>query len=249
MKKGIIIVAYWLAAIILTAIILSSLDYDMGHAVIMSLSFLPAAMALSFFLPRVEKMQDRKERVLDTIFIILGVMTMTFFFIYLWQLLFAFVIDRAGNTKWDMPAMLWNPVFVAAILAILAYGHYQLVRWLDKKYPTEHPVTFNSGYKKVSLKREDILYIESRDSEVLINARDGHQYRNRTGIGLWEDALGEGFIRVHRAFLVNIADASLTTPDAIFIGGQSIPVSRKYKESVKAMFPCKNSLSPSEKQG
>ena len=60
MKKGIIIVAYWLAAIILTAIILSSLDYDMGHAVIMSLSFLPAAMALSFFLPRVEKMQDRK---------------------------------------------------------------------------------------------------------------------------------------------------------------------------------------------
>ena len=52
MKKGFIIVAYWLAAIILTASILTSLGYDMGHAVIMSLSFLPAAMALSYFLPK-----------------------------------------------------------------------------------------------------------------------------------------------------------------------------------------------------
>jgi hypothetical protein len=60
MKKGIIIVAYWLAAIILTAFILMSLDYDMGHAVIMSLSFLPAAMALSFFLPKVERRRTRK---------------------------------------------------------------------------------------------------------------------------------------------------------------------------------------------
>lgn len=90
MKKGFIIVVYWLVAIILTATIL------------MSLSFLPAAMALSFFLPKVEKTQEKKERVLGTIF-----------FIYLWQLLFALVIDRARNTRWDMPSVLWNPVFVA----------------------------------------------------------------------------------------------------------------------------------------
>ena len=132
MKKGFIIVAYWLAAIILTASILTSLGYDMGHAAIMSLSFLPAAMALSYFLPKLEDTMDRRERVLGTIFIILGVMTMTFFFIYLLQLLFAFVIDRASNTRWDMPTVLWDPVFVAAILAILSYGHYQLVKWLDK---------------------------------------------------------------------------------------------------------------------
>ncbi|MBQ6578333.1 MAG: hypothetical protein IJL91_11465 [Bacteroidales bacterium] len=72
MKKGIIIVAYWLAAIFLTAIILTSLDYDIGHAIIMSLSFLPATMALSFFLPKVERTKARKERLLDTLFIILA---------------------------------------------------------------------------------------------------------------------------------------------------------------------------------
>ena len=236
MKRVIIIVGFWLAAIILTATILTSLDYGMGHAIIMSLSFLPAAMALSFFIPKVEKTQDKKERVLNTIFIILGVMTMTFFFIYLWQLLFAFVLDKNSETRWNMPAMLWNPVFVAAMLALLAYCNYLLLKWIDRKYPSERLVTFNSDYKKISIKKEDILFIESRDSEVWIHTRDGQQYRNRTGIGQWENTLGDRFLRIHRAFLVNIDDAALTAPDVISIGDHSIPVSRKYKDSVKAVL-------------
>ena len=231
MKKTIIIVAYWLAAIFLTAILLTSLDYDLGHAAVMSLSFLPAAMALSFFLPKVDRTKDMKNRVLDTVFIILGVMTMTFFFIYLMQMLFILVIDHV-ETRWTLPSMLWNPVFVAAVLAILAYGHYLLVKWLDKKYPTDRPITFTSDYKKVSLKKDDILYIESRDSEVWIVARDGQQYRNKTGIGQWEDALGPGFLRIHRAFLVNGKEAHLSSPDTVTVAGTELPVSRKYKDSV-----------------
>ena len=235
MKKGIIIVAYWLAAIILTSSILSSLDYDWGHAAIMSLAFLPAAMALSFFLPKV-KTKDKKERILDTLFIILGVMTMTFFFIYLLQLLFALVIDLASNTRWDMPSVLWNPIFVAVILAILSYGHYQLVKWLDKKYPTDRPITFYSVYKKITLKKEDILYIESRDSEVWIYAHDGQQYRNRTGISQWEDVLGSGFVRIHRSYLVNRNYSSVSSPECVRVAGKELPVSRKYKDDVQCVF-------------
>ena len=235
MKKRILIVAYWLAAIALTASLLTSLDYDLGHAVAMSLSFLPAAMALSFFLPKVDRTHGRKDQVLDTIFIILGVMTMTFFFIYLIQLLFLLVIDQV-QTGWNLPAMLWNPVFVAVVLAILAYGHYLLVKWLDKKYPSERPVTFNSGYKKVSLRKEDILYIESRDAEVWIYARDGRQYRNRTGISQWEDVLGPGFVRIHRAFLVNRAEMKVLSSESVSVAGKELPVSRKYKDSVQQIY-------------
>ena len=126
--------------------------------------------------------------------------------------------------------------WLAAILAILAYGHYLLVKWLEKKYPTERPITFTSDYKKVSLKKEDILYVESRDSEVWIVTRDGRQYRNKTGIGQWENLLGPGFLRIHRAFLVNLFDATLSAPDLVTIAGQSIPVSRKYKDSVKSIL-------------
>jgi hypothetical protein len=236
MKKAIIIVTFWLAAIFLTAVLLTGLDYDLGVATLMSLSFLPAALALSFFLPKVERNKDGKKRILDTAYIILGVMVLTFLFIYVWQIVFITVIYPEENAKWILPAMLGNPVFVAAILAILAYGNYLLVKWLDKKYPTDRPVTFTSDYRKVSLKKEDILYVESRDSEVWIMSRDGRQYRNKTGIGQWENLLGPGFLRIHRSFLVNIADAAMTSSEEVSIGGQSIPVSRKYKDSVKAVL-------------
>ena len=235
MKKAIIIIAYWLAAIFLTAILLTSLEYDLGLAVLMSLSFLPAALALSFFLPKVERNKNGKRRILDTVYIILGVMMITFLLIYMWQMVFVMFFYHDEYFKWTLPEMLGNPVFVASVLAILAYGNYLLMKWLDKKYPTDRPITFTSDYKKVSLKKDDILYVESRDSEVWIITRDGRQYRNKTGIGQWENLLSPGFLRVHRAFLVNISDATLTAPDVVTIGGREIPVSRKYKDSVKCI--------------
>lgn len=236
MKKVLIIIGYWLIAIFLTAILLMGLDYDLGQAVIMSLSFLPTAMALSFFLPRVERNSHGKKRVLDTIYIILGVMLMTFLLIYIWQWFFISVIEEEIWTERAIPTMLGNPVFVAVVLAILAYGNYLLARWLEKKYPTDRPLVFTSDYKKVSLKKDDILYVESHDSEVWIITRDGQQYRNRNGITQWENLLGPGFLRIHRSYLVNTADATLTAPDLVNVGGQSIPVSRKYKENVKAIL-------------
>ena len=236
MKKTIIIVAYWLAAIFLTAVLLMSLDYDLWAAVLMSLSFLPAALALSFFLPKVERTSAGKKRVFDTVCIILGVMMMTFLLIYVWQYFFITFFYDNDYSRWSLPAMLGNPIFVAAILAILAYGNYLIIKWLDRKFPADHPITFTSDYKKVSLSKEDILFVESRDSEVWITTRDGRQYRNKTGIGQWENLLGPGFIRIHRSFLVRIADAVLTSSDLISIGGKSIPVSRKYKDSVLAVF-------------
>ena len=236
MKKVLIIIGYWLVAIFLTALLLMGLDYDLGQAVIMSLSFLPTAMALSFFLPRVERNSHGKKRVLDTIYIILGVMLMTFLLIYIWQWFFISVIEEKTWTERAIPTMLGNPVFVAAVLAILAYGNYLLARWLEKKYPTDRPLVFTSDYKKVSLKKDDILYVESHDSEVWIITRDGQRYRNRNGITQWENLLGPGFLRIHRSYLVNTAEATLATPDLVEVGGQSIPVSRKYKDDVKAIL-------------
>ena len=130
MKKVLIIVSYWLAAIILTALLLTSLEYGLWTAAAMSLSFLPAAMALSFFLPKVERVRQGKKRIFDTIYIVLGVMLMTFLFIYLWQWLFISLGWLEGWEVWSIPSMLGNPVFVAAVLAILAYGYYLLEKWL-----------------------------------------------------------------------------------------------------------------------
>ena len=235
MKKVLIMIAYWIAAMLVTAQILVSLDYDQGQATMMSLAFLPSALALSFFLPKVDRTLGRRERIQDTVFIVLGVMSMAFLFLFLLQvILFS---NHSHERFWDFPAMLRNPFFIAAILALLAYGHYLLVAWLEKRYPSTRPITFNSEHRKISLKKEDILYVESRDSEVWIMARDGQAYRNRNGITQWENLLGDGFLRIHRAFLVNVAESVLSSPDIVEIAGKALPVSRKYKDSVRVVLP------------
>ena len=234
MKKVLIMIAYWIAAMLVTAQILVSLDYDLWQATMMSLAFLPSALALSFFLPKVDRTLGRRERIQDTVFIVLGVMSMAFLFLFLLQvILFS---NHSHERFWDFPAMLRNPFFIAAILALLAYGHYLLVTWLEKRYPSTYPITFNSEHRKISLKKEDILYVESRDSEVWIMARDGQAYRNRNGITQWENLLGDGFLRIHRAFLVNVAESVLSSPDTVEITGKVLPVSRKYKDSVRVVL-------------
>ena len=234
MKKVLIMIAYWIAAMLVTALILVSLDYDLGQATMMSLAFLPSALALSFFLPKVDRTLGRMERIRDTVFIVLGVMSMAFLFLFLLQvILFSYLSE---GSIWDFPSMLRNPVFIAAILALLAYGHYLLEKWLEKRFPSTLPITFNSEHRKITLKKEDILYVESRDSEVWIVSRDGQAYRNRNGITQWENLLGDGFLRIHRAFLVNRAEAVLATPESVMVDGKELPISRKYKETVKAIL-------------
>jgi len=135
------------------------------------------------------------------------------------------------------PTLLVNPAFLSLIMIVLTGGDYVLSRYLKSRFQNEpHPVTFTSDYRKVTLDLSEILYVESRDTEVWVCATDGRKFRNKTGITQWENLLGENFVRVHRSFVVRkesiheISFDSLTLAD-----GTSIPVSRKYREIVSSL--------------
>jgi DNA-binding LytR/AlgR family response regulator len=42
------------------------------------------------------------------------------------------------------------------------------------------------------------------------------------------------FLRIHRSYLVNVAQSALGGQDTVTVNGTSLPVSRKYKENVKS---------------
>ena len=88
----------------------------------------------------------------------------------------------------------------------------------------------------MTLPLAEIAYVESNDTEVRIVTLSGEAYRNRTGIGQWENLLGEDFLRIHRSYLINVNSASIVSPDLVSVCGTELPVSRKYKETVKAAF-------------
>ena len=140
----------------------------------------------------------------------------------------------------NVAPMLINPAFLGLILTTLSIGDYFWSKWLDKRFrKQDRTVTFFSERKSVTLRLSDIAYVESNDTEVRIVTTAGDAYRNKTGISQWENLLGGGFLRIHRAFLVNlgqvdqIVSCSGTTQLLIKHCHEFIPVSRSNMAQVK----------------
>ena len=225
-------IAYWILALALVALILVSLDYSLVQGILMGLVFGPCALALEFLMPKTRKPMDKVYLSLAVLVAVILLIMIIHFFV--WNPLSA---DGGHREMKDIPPMLINPAFLGLILMSLAIGDYFWAKWLAARFRTEdRSITFFSDRKSVTLRLAEIAYIESNDTEVRIVTASGESYRNKTGISQWENLLGPGFLRVHRSFLVNTADAVLTAPDVISVGRQEIPVSRKYKDSVKTVL-------------
>lgn len=221
-------IAYWLVALVLLAFILVSLDYTMDQAVLISLAFCPCALALEFLMPKARKTMDKVYLALAMMVTVLLLILILHSFVWI-----KFTPEGYRILGKTVPPMLINPAFLALILMVLSIGDYFWAQWLDTRFqPQDRTVTFFSERKSVTLRHADIAYVESNDTEVRVITASGEAHRNKTGIGQWENLLGQGFLRIHRSYLVNTALATLSAPDTITVGGVELPVSRKYKERV-----------------
>ena len=221
-------ITYWLAAIALLAAILVSLDYSLAQAVLIGLVFCPCALVLEYLMPKARKPMDK-------VYLSLAVLVAV---ILLILILHQFVWTTLAQGGYHLPEkevapMLINPAFLGLILTALSIGDYYWSQWLGRRFKAkDRSVTFFSERKSVTLPLADIAYVESNDTEVRLITVSGESYRNKTGIGQWENLLGEDFLRIHRSYLVNTAHARLLNADTVAVGDAQLPVSRKYKETV-----------------
>ena len=224
--------AYWGIALGLLVTILTSLDYKVGQALLISLAFCPCAIALEFWMPKARKP-------IDKVYLSLAVLvTVTLLILILHHSLWTTMTqDGFISTQKEVSPMLVNPAFLGVILTALAVGDYFWGKWLGGRFREENPsITFYSDRKSVTLSVNDIAYIESNDTEVHVVTLDGKSYRNKTGINQWEHLLGEPFLRIHRSYLINANRAILSTSDCVLVSGKELPVSRKYKDTVRTAF-------------
>jgi len=225
-------IAYWVAAVVLIVSILASLDYSLGQAFFIALIFCPCALLLAYLMPKAR-------RAMDKVYISLAVMVSVILLILLLHY-FVWIMnypESFHDSPKEIPPMLINPAFLGIILTILSIGDYFCSKWLSRHFkPKDRTITFFSERKSVTVLIADILYIESNDTEVRIVIASGESYRNKTGIGQWENLLGEGFLRIHRSYLVNLDSVALTSPETVSVGETQLPVSRKYKENVQQVL-------------
>jgi hypothetical protein len=229
--KALLRIAYWLLALALVSAILTSLDYTLSQAILISMIFGPCALGLEYLMP---KAKTPLNKVYLSLAFLVGV---TLLILVLHQFVWTTITQEGYHmpTK-EVPPMLINPAFLGVILIVLAIGDYHWGRWLSKRYKCpDCGITFFSERKSVTLKRAEIAYIESNDTEVRVVSVTGESYRNKTGITQWENLLGSDFMRIHRSYLVNAELASLTAPDTVTVGTVQLPVSRKYKDAVASL--------------
>ncbi len=214
-------IAYWLVALALLAAILVSLDYSVAQAVFISLIFCPCALTLERFMPTARKLADK-------VYLSLAVLVSAVLLILVLHNLVLVRLDpefRYIDQRTPVAPMLINPIFLGLMLTALSIGDFFWTKWLGGRFKEkDRSVTFFSDRKSVTLRLADIAYVETNDTEVRIVTTSGESWRNKTGIGQWENLLGDSFLRIHRSYLVNKALAELSTPDTVTVGDARLPV-------------------------
>lgn len=94
--------------------------------------------------------------------------------------------------------------------------------------------TFKSGAENIRIRLAEILYFES-DGNYLRLVTHGKEYRFRDTVGAVESALAaQGFIRLHRGFLVNQKAVRVLGPEeAQLVSGEKLPIGRSYSEAAR----------------
>lgn len=226
MNRTILItLSYWMLAVIMIAVILLSLGYPFALGLLIGSLFLPGTFLVKYLLPKVLKEEGRK-RVSNAIFLFIAVAVMEFLLIvsvHIW------ISDQAYPS---IAGVLVNPMFVAVVITLLCLGDWYLSKYLSRVLPEDRTVRFISDRHKVALMPSEILYVESNDRDVSVYATEGRVYRNKTGISQWENILGDGFIRIHRSYIVNRTSITSVDKEYVYVADSQLPISRKYYKSV-----------------
>ena len=216
-------------AVISVATILTSLDYSFSYSILLGVMFLPGCLAARFLIPKVRS--DKPHLTVLYITCVVAAVLLVDILLIIWSHLLKG--KTIFYTSVVVEPMVLNPVFLCLIMTVVAYGDYLLSEYLKKNNNNlPQSITFTSDYKKVTLDLSEIMYIESRDREVWVYASDNRAFRNKTPISQWQNILETGFVRIHRAYLINASYVTSYNSEEVNLNSATLPISRKNKEEV-----------------
>lgn len=98
-------------------------------------------------------------------------------------------------------------------------------------------IFFNVNKKRIRVLLENILYIEGLKEYVKIFTTNGKTIITKTQLSFLEQELGKnGFIRIHRSFIVSKEKIDAYSAADVEIAGKSIPIGRGYKELIQNLL-------------
>jgi DNA-binding LytR/AlgR family response regulator len=97
---------------------------------------------------------------------------------------------------------------------------------------TDRVVTLKDGHHNLVIKADEIIFAKADNVYVEVYTTD-KRHLIRQSLTAFAKALpGEGFIRVHRSFIINKKFITTHTRSVVHLGEYEVPISRSYKEEV-----------------
>jgi len=217
---------YWLVVVMLMSLVFTSVVDGYSKAFLLAIMFLPGAL-LAKFLMKDLSFENRCKGILHCICLAVSTLLTEYLCIIFtsWYLFKLF--------PENLPDLIFNPILIWLLLAVFVAMERFLQHYLVKSVQPDEYITFISDRKKVTIRIDSILLVESCDSEVWIRTACDTDYRTKMKISQWESVLDERFIRVHRSYLVNVNQIGHATSSQVTVGHHVIEVSRKYRDTYR----------------
>ncbi|HPW78461.1 MAG: LytTr DNA-binding domain protein [Bacteroidetes bacterium ADurb.Bin037] len=217
---------YWLAVVLLMSLVFASVVDGYSQAFLLAIMFLPGALFVKFFIKDLS-FENRLKGILYG-----GCLAVATLLIeYLCIVLTSWYLFKL--TPGSLPDLIFNPVFIWLLLAAFIALERIISYYIIKAVPPDEFITFTSERKKISVRVDSILLVESRDSEVMIRMTDQTAYRTKMKISQWESVLDNRFLRVHRSYIINKNHISHQTLNEVTLKDLTIEVSRKYRDAFR----------------
>lgn len=215
-------IGYIASWIVLLAFIFLSYSGKLNEAVYYATSYMPGFILAKLLCK--DALKGRKTEIVRNIIFLSSAVCVS---VYLCVFIAGFTLDDYNVSL----SFFCNPVLILLLAAIYCFVGKKIEN-LFKTPPNEpKTVEFISERKKVVLEINAIKYIESNNDCVYVRCTNGLSYRTKRKISSWENFLGDGFVRVHRAFLVNRSHVERCNGSAVHIAGEDIPFSRSFDKS------------------
>ena len=222
---------WYTTALVIIASTLSCTGYRFAEAFAIAVTFLPGILIARYATPQISFV-DRWQGWHNTIFLWAGILAVEYFLIMLANY---YILKPVIFTRYDLPTLLTNPLFILFVVATFAITGLLIEREIEQREPYDDSIRFTSERRTITLDPANVLYIESNDTEVFVCTEE-ESFRTRIRIGQWETMLDRRFLRVHRSYIINMHRIEYFDGNRIKVAGITIEVSRKYKDMVRAQL-------------
>jgi len=150
-----------------------------------------------------------------------------------------YAINENGVLLTDVFIMAGTLYFVVLAMSfILLIKHYlvdqKAIAELEEKQSQLDKGYFNvrSNRQTSNIKFDELLYLESLGDYIEFHLENGSSISSKEKISHLERELPEGFLRIHRSFIVNRSKISSFSREYVMMGEKELPISRSYKNEV-----------------